>query len=104
MKAGITLILKKTDAVILPCGVAGAFKAWPHRRRRRSSPSAAVPGGQRRVDRHLVLRRTAAAGFYKGMHRDAILTDLRARITAAHEDAERIRRKPLTPGPRPAAG
>ena len=34
------------------------------------------------------------SGFYKGMDRAAILTDMQARIAAAHADAERLRRKP----------
>jgi len=102
MKAGITLILKKTDAVILPCGVAGAFAVWPRTatRPKPAPPFLADNGGSIGVS----FGEPLPPGFYKGMDRDAILTDLRARITAAHEDAERIRRKPPHAGAASGSG
>ena len=92
LKAGISLIVKKTDAVILPCGVAGAYQAWPRtaKRPRLCPPFLADNGCSVAVSFGAPL----PSGFYKGMARDAILTDMRARIAAAHEDAERLRRKP----------
>lgn len=92
IKAGVTLILKKTDATILPCGVAGAFQSWPRTAKlpKPCPPFLADNGGSVAVSFGAPL----PTGHYKGMDRDAILSDLRARIAAAHADAERLRRKP----------
>lgn len=92
LKAGISLILKRADATILPCGVAGAFQAWPRtaKRPRFCPPFLADNGCSVAVS----FGEPLPSGFYKGMDRDAILFDLRNRIAVAHADAERLRRKP----------
>ncbi len=92
LKAGISLIVKKTDAVILPCGVAGAYQSWPRTAKwpKPCPPFLADTGGSVAVS----FGDPLPAGFYKGMDRTAILSDMQARITAAHQDADRLRRKP----------
>jgi 1-acyl-sn-glycerol-3-phosphate acyltransferase len=91
LKPGVSLLVKRVMCPIVPVGVAGAYQAWP-RTRKWPLPDPLM----------LATRgRAIAVAFgepidpkrYKGMDRDAILTDLGLEIREAYEAAERIRRK-----------
>jgi 1-acyl-sn-glycerol-3-phosphate acyltransferase len=91
LKAGVTLVVKRVECPIIPCGIAGAYDAWPKGQKLpRPSPLFLKP-----TDRTIAVHfgEPVPPGHYKKMAREDILTDLHARIVAALGDAERLRRK-----------
>jgi 1-acyl-sn-glycerol-3-phosphate acyltransferase len=94
LKPGVALLVKRVTCPIVPVGIAGAYQAWPpHRKRPQPDPLWRRSEG-----------RSIAVAFgpaidparYKGMDREDVVADLQKEIGAAHEMAERIRRKPST--------
>ena len=91
LKAGVSLLVKRADCPIVPCGVAGSYDAWPRAQMLpRPSPLFLADRG-RSIAVHF--GEPIPPGFYRKMDRDAILTHLSGRIAGAYADAERLRRK-----------
>ena len=90
-KAGISLLLKRAKAPIVPAGIAGAYAFWPrHNKLPRLSP--------------LFLRPTPATigvsfgkpidpAKYENLSREELMADLRSAVAVEKAKAERIRRK-----------
>jgi 1-acyl-sn-glycerol-3-phosphate acyltransferase len=92
LKAGVSLIVKKTTAPIIPAGIAGAYAMWPRQAKRPRLSPLVLPDRGSSVA--VAFGEPVPAGIYHGMARDAILADLQARIAVAHAAAEKLRRKP----------
>jgi 1-acyl-sn-glycerol-3-phosphate acyltransferase len=92
LKPGVTLLVKRAEFPIVPCGIAGAFQAWPRRQALPRPSPLFLPDAGRSIA--VVYGEPIPPGYYRKMEREAILTDLQARITAAYQQAEKLRRKP----------
>lgn len=91
LKPGVSLVVKRATCPIVPVGLTGAYTAWPRAQLLpRPSPLFLAPTA-RTIAVHY--GEPIPAGFYRRMDRNAILSDLTARISAAHDEAERLRRK-----------
>ena len=85
LKPGVALLVKRVTCPIVPCGIAGAFAAWP---RRAKWPTPAPLG-----------RGTIAVAFGEpldparlaGLGRDEVLAELGAAVGRAQAAAERLR-------------
>lgn len=91
LKAGVTLVVKRADCPIVPCGIAGGFDAWPRKQLLPKPSPLPVAATGRSIAVHF--GEPIPPGFYRKMGRDDILTDLHARIAAALAAAEKLRRK-----------
>lgn len=80
-KPGFSLLVKKTDAPIVPVGIAGAFAAWPRTRKLpRPSPIAVSIG------------KPIPPSSYAGLPRDGMMQVLRAAVRVEMAKAERLKR------------
>lgn len=91
LKPGVSLVVKRATCPIIPCGLAGAYTAWPRAQLLPRPSPLFLPPSDRTIAVHY--GEPIPAGFYRRMDRDAILTDLTARLTAAQAEADRLRRK-----------
>lgn len=91
LKPGISLLAKRADCPIVPCGLAGAYDAWPRGQKLPSPSPLFLANRGRAIAVHF--GEPVPPGYYRKMDRDAILTDLTSRIAAAHAAAEKLRRK-----------
>jgi 1-acyl-sn-glycerol-3-phosphate acyltransferase len=91
LKPGVSLLIKRLSCPIIPVGIAGAFAAWgrstpiPQPSPLFSPPKAstiAISVGQP-ID----------AVRYKGLNRDAMMTELYKELVQQFESAEKLRRK-----------
>lgn len=92
LKPGVSLLVKRADFPVVPCGVAGAFRAWPRHQKLPKLSPLFLPDAGRSIA--VVFGEPVPPGFYRKMDREAILADLQSRITAVSEQAEELRRKP----------
>jgi len=94
LKAGISLIVKRTTAPIIPCGLAGGYDMWSrHDKRPRLSPLFMPDAGRSLA---VVFGEAVPPELYRSLDRDAILADMRDRIVKAHAAADQLRRKPAS--------
>ncbi len=92
LKAGISLIVKRTSAPIIPCGLAGCYDMWPRQAKRPKLSPLFMPDAGRSVA--VVFGEAVPAELYRSLDRDAILADMHERIVKAHAAADQLRRKP----------
>ncbi len=102
LKPGISLILKKADCPIIPCGIAGAFEAWPKSQKLPRPSPLFLPDSGRSIA--VSFGEPIPAGHYRKTDRDTILGDLKRRIAECALHAEthrrkRVRRRTLVPLP-----
>jgi len=90
-KPGISLLVKRTDATIVPCAIAGTFAAWPRKQAFPKTSPLFLPDAGRSIAVHF--SEPVPAGFYKKMKRDAILADLQERIAEQYSKAQELRRR-----------
>ncbi len=92
LKPGIHLLIKRTQAAIVPVGIAGAFEAWPRHRPFPIPAPLFIPavGGTIGV----AIGEPEDARRYAELPREKALTELFDRINAMQRHAERLRRKP----------
>jgi len=91
LKPGVSLLVKRTNATIIPCGIAGSFAAWSrHSVLPKMSPLFLADAGRSIA---VSFGKPVPAGMYRGMKREAILSDMQSRIAEQYAEAERLRRK-----------
>ena len=91
-KPGIHLLIKKTQATIVPVGIAGAYDAWPIWRSYPIPAPLFLPARPGAIG--VVIGEPVPASHFAELPRDKALAELTARIAALHGQAERLRRKP----------
>jgi 1-acyl-sn-glycerol-3-phosphate acyltransferase len=91
-KPGISLLIKRTSALIVPAGIAGAYAAWSrHRKFPRLAPLFRPP-----TDATIAISigRPIDPAKYEKVSREEMLDDLRRAVQVEMGNAEHIRRKP----------
>jgi 1-acyl-sn-glycerol-3-phosphate acyltransferase len=92
-KPGVHLIIKKTLAPVVPCGIAGAHEALP-RRRDPPIPSHSplfLPPNECTIA--VAIGKPLDGSRYAKMPRDAALAELFVEVKKMQEQAERLRRR-----------
>jgi 1-acyl-sn-glycerol-3-phosphate acyltransferase len=92
-RPGIHLIIKKTQAPIVPCGIAGAYEALP-RQRHPPIPGHAplfLPPGAATIA--VVIGKPLDGGAYAKMPREEALAHLFEDVKKVQEQAEHLRRR-----------
>jgi 1-acyl-sn-glycerol-3-phosphate acyltransferase len=91
LKPGILLLIKRTEAAIVPIGIAGAFDALPRTRKwPKLSPFFLPTTG---ADIAVSISKPIPAKRYRDMPREQALAELQAELKRAKERAEQLRRK-----------
>ena len=91
LKPGVSLLVKRTTATIVPAAIAGAYHTWPRQAKRPRTSPLFLPDSGRSIA--ITFGEAVPAGHYRKMDRDAIIADLEARIATAFHAAEKLRRK-----------
>jgi 1-acyl-sn-glycerol-3-phosphate acyltransferase len=91
LKPGIQLLIKRTQAPIVPVGIAGAFDAFPRSRRFPRFSPLFMPAG--RGTMAVSVGAPLDARHYLGLPRDKLLVELQQAIQARKDRAEQLRRK-----------
>src|SRR5262249_35905275 len=91
-KPGITLLLKKSDAPVVPIGIAGAFEAFPRSAKLPRLAPFFLPATNAGVA--VSIGPVIDPARYKGKPREEVLGVLFGEIAAQQQRAERLRRKP----------
>lgn len=91
LKPGVSLLVKRVTCPIVPAAVAGVYDAWPRHRKLPTPAPLGLPSDGRSIA--VAFGPPVDPARYKGMDRDAMLTDLQAEIARAYAAAERVRRK-----------
>ncbi len=91
LKPGVSLLVKRVTCPIVPVGVAGAYRAWP--RRRKLPTLDPLPLASRGRAMAVAFGEPIDPARYKAAGRETILTDLGDEIRRAYEAAEQVRRK-----------
>jgi len=89
LKPGIQLLIKRTQAPIVPVGIAGAYQAWPRWRPFPVPRPLFVPGAEGIA---VVIGEPVDSRRYIDMPREQTLADLFARIDVVRRQAELLRR------------
>jgi 1-acyl-sn-glycerol-3-phosphate acyltransferase len=87
-RPGIQLLIKRTEAPVVPIGIAGAFEAWPYWRPLPRPGTVAVSVGP-----------AVAAKSLAALPREKMLGELFEVVSRLKERAERLRRGLVTSGP-----
>jgi 1-acyl-sn-glycerol-3-phosphate acyltransferase len=91
LQAGIQLIIKRAQPVIVPVGISGAFDAWPAQQSLpRFAPLFFPP---RSGSIAVAVRPAIDSSRLAALPREQLLTELGAILHAAHLRAEHLRRK-----------
>jgi 1-acyl-sn-glycerol-3-phosphate acyltransferase len=88
-KPGIQLLIKRSQAPIVPVGIAGAYQAWPRWQRLPMPRPLFAPGAEGIA---VVIGEPVDSRRYVAMPREQTLADLFARIDAVRRQAELLRR------------
>jgi 1-acyl-sn-glycerol-3-phosphate acyltransferase len=91
LKPGIHLLIKRTQALIVPVGIAGAYNAWPRWRPVPTPAPLFMPASPGNIG--VVIGEPEDARRYADLPRDRAMIALAERIAAVQRDAEKIRRK-----------
>ena len=90
-KPGISLLIKRVKAPIVPIGIAGAYAAWPRTRKfPRLAPRFAPPSAATIA---VSVGRPIPPEKYAGMPRDEMLADLQRAVEAEVVKADQLRRQ-----------
>jgi 1-acyl-sn-glycerol-3-phosphate acyltransferase len=91
LKAGVSLLLKRLSCPIIPVGIAGAFDAWGrHKKIPDPSPLVHPPGASTIA---ISVGEAIDPVRFKGMPREAMMTELHGEMVKQFEKAESLRRK-----------
>jgi 1-acyl-sn-glycerol-3-phosphate acyltransferase len=90
-KPGIQLLIKRTQASIVPVGIAGAYEVWPRWRKYPVPAPLFVPGAGGIA---VVIGTPLDSRRYADMPREQTLAELYERIDVVRQRAEALRRKP----------
>lgn len=91
LKAGIHLLIKRTQAPIVPIGIAGAFAAWPRTRKFPIPAPLSWSTGAGTIA--VSMGKPIDSGLYADMPREDVLRELFDKIHAEQQRAEILRRK-----------
>ena len=91
LKAGIALLAKRTEALIVPCAIVGAYESWPRRHKLPRLAPLFLPLTPGSIA--VVFGEPIPAGYYRTWNREAILDDLQTRLATAFLAAQRCQRK-----------
>jgi 1-acyl-sn-glycerol-3-phosphate acyltransferase len=90
-KPGVSLLIKRTRATIVPAGIAGAYAAWSrHRKVPRLAPLFLPPSDATVA---VSVGRPIDPARYEKVSREAMLEDLRRAVRVEMDKAERLRRR-----------
>jgi 1-acyl-sn-glycerol-3-phosphate acyltransferase len=90
-KPGVSLLIKRTKAAIVPAGIAGAYAAWSrHRKVPRLAPLFRPPTDATVA---ISIGRPIDPAKYEKVSREAMLEDLGQAVRAQMAKAERLRRQ-----------
>jgi len=92
LKPGIHLLLKRTQAPVVPVGIAGAYQAYPRTRLLPTLAPLFWPANGCAVG--VSVGRPLPAQRYGALPRARALEELFQELRAVRERAERLRRKP----------
>jgi 1-acyl-sn-glycerol-3-phosphate acyltransferase len=92
LKPGITLLLKKSDAPVVPVGIAGAFEAFPRQAKLPRLAPIFLPASDAAVA--VSIGPVIDRNRYKGRSREEVLDLVFQEIAACRRRAEHLRRKP----------
>jgi 1-acyl-sn-glycerol-3-phosphate acyltransferase len=92
LKPGIHLLIRRTQAPIVPVGIAGAFEAWPHTRTYPIPAPLFLPAGEGTLA--VAAGRPLAAAHFAALPRDQALGELFVELHKLQARAEEIRRQP----------
>ena len=90
-KPGISLLMKRVKAPIVPIGIAGAYTAWPRTRKIPILAPRFAPPSDATIA--LSVGKPIAPETYAGMPREEMLADLRQRVEAERVKADHLRRQ-----------
>ncbi|MBI3822342.1 MAG: (d)CMP kinase [Planctomycetes bacterium] len=91
LKPGVHLLIKRTQAPIVPVGIAGAYGAWPIWRKYPWPAPLFLPAGPGTIS--VSLGKPLDASRYAAMPREEALQELFDKIHTEQQRAENIRRK-----------
>jgi 1-acyl-sn-glycerol-3-phosphate acyltransferase len=91
LKPGIMLLIKRTQAAILPMGIAGAVDAWPRWKKYPVPAPLFLPATKRTMG--VAVGPPLDAKRYAAMDRKQALAELFGELQKIQEKAERVRRK-----------
>lgn len=91
LKAGVSLLIDRVKAPIVPVGIAGAFEMWPRNRKLPRTAPLVMPRNGKGIAVHV--GRPIPPERYASLPREEMLADLERELRAAKEAAERLRRK-----------
>ena len=91
LRPGIHLLIKRTQAAIVPVGIAGAFDAWPISRRYPIAAPLFLPAGAATIS--VSLGKPLEARRYAEMPREQALAELFDKIQVEQRKAEKLRRR-----------
>jgi 1-acyl-sn-glycerol-3-phosphate acyltransferase len=91
LRPGIYLLIKRTQAPIVPVGIAGAFQAMPHGQAIPTPAPLFLPAGKSTLA--VAVGRPLNARHYSEMDREAALAELFVELGKVAQRAERLRRK-----------
>jgi len=92
LRPGIHLLIKRTQAAIVPVGIAGSFEAWPRGRAIPEMTPLFLPAGNAALA--ACVGRAIDPKRFLGMAREQVLTELGHELENVQQRAERLRRKP----------
>lgn len=91
MKPGISLIIRRADAMVVPVGIAGAYESWPRGQILPNPSPLFLPGQQGGIA--CVYGPPVSTAELKSLGREEMLNDLSQRIQDVQQQAEQLRRK-----------
>lgn len=92
LQPGIQLLIRKTQAPIVPIGIAGAFDAWPRGQPLPMPAPIFLPAGNATIA--VSVGKPLSAQRFLAMPRPQLLEELYWEIDVVYERAEQLRRKP----------
>jgi 1-acyl-sn-glycerol-3-phosphate acyltransferase len=90
-RPGISLLVKRVQAPIVPIGIAGAFQAWPRDRKWLGFAPLFLPASPKTIAVSVGPARSSAE--VTGLPREQMLGLLLADVDRQHKRAEKLRRK-----------
>jgi 1-acyl-sn-glycerol-3-phosphate acyltransferase len=91
LRPGVHLLIRRTQAPIVPVGIAGAFDAWPRSRKGPRLAPLFLPAGKGTIA--VVVGEPLAPERFAKLPREQALGELFVELQKLHARAERLRRK-----------
>ncbi|MCE9531331.1 MAG: 1-acyl-sn-glycerol-3-phosphate acyltransferase, partial [Planctomycetes bacterium] len=89
-KAGISLLIKRMHAPIVPVAIAGAYHAWPRREKLPKLSPLFLPPTDRTIA--ISIGKPIDSAIFEGMKRQDIMTKLEKAVAVEFEKANRLKR------------